>query len=379
MFVLISFLLLSLVNASSLEIHYFEVGQGDSQLIIFPSGYSILIDAGETSSSSKNCKLIAERIKALTGGHVDVAVLTHLHTDHYGFTFSNGFWYLLESSGITFGKFIDRSHGTIKSGITDCQNVDTSSVNWKNAGTTSKVGAQWICYSQSGATTTQIHDILETAQHCSTSQIKPSDDGAEVEIVVVDAPGIKDTDGTSLQGDRTGKDVPPSENDYSVCLRIKYGDFVYATCGDLDGELADSYGYRYHNVESAYKDVMGSVDLFKANHHGSSHSNNAEWMNTLAPTVSVITCGAGNSYGHPRVEAVANMDAVSERVYVMEDCNPSVTNNYASTYIAYDEVVVKYTKGSSTFTVTSVGGGFTHTYNIKTNKPSRKACGVYSN
>ena len=32
-----------------------------------------------------------------------------------------------------------------------------------------------------------------------------------------------------------------------------------------------------------------------------------------------------------------------------------------------------------TFTVTSVGGGFTHTYNIKTNKPSRKACGVYSN
>ena len=38
----------------SLEIHVFNVQQGDSQLVVFPSGYSMLIDAGETSSKSTN-------------------------------------------------------------------------------------------------------------------------------------------------------------------------------------------------------------------------------------------------------------------------------------------------------------------------------------
>lgn len=32
---------------TSLEIHVFDVGQADSQLIVFPSGFSMLIDVGE--------------------------------------------------------------------------------------------------------------------------------------------------------------------------------------------------------------------------------------------------------------------------------------------------------------------------------------------
>ena len=82
----------------SLEIHVFNVQQGDSQLVVFPSGYSMLIDAGETSSKSTNYKAIAKRVEEILGDtHVDVALLTHLHADHYGSTYSNGFYGIFES------------------------------------------------------------------------------------------------------------------------------------------------------------------------------------------------------------------------------------------------------------------------------------------
>ena len=368
------FLLLSVSYAGQLQIHFFDVGQGDSQLIVFPSGYTILVDAGEKSSSSMNCKTIASRIKAITGkSHIDVGVLSHIHADHFGYPFKSGLWYLLESAGITFGKFISRNAGKVKSGVTDCESATESDITWSNMGSVASRAPQWVCYTTNTATSSQMASVYEDAVQCG-SQIKPSDSGASVEIVVVNAAGIS-ASGKALSGDHRSDSTPPSENDYSVCLRIQYGDFVFSTCGDLDGENSGAY----HDIESYYAKVMGSVDVYKSNHHGSSHSNNANWLAKLQPTVSVIQCGAGNSYGHPTKAAMTNMNKYSSKIYLTEDCNSGVTDGFSSSYIANGEIIVKYTKGSSTFTVTSASASFTHTYNVKTNKGSRTACSKQSN
>ena len=68
-------------QTGSFEIRIFDVEQGDSQLIIFPSGYSILIDVCELSSNShRMASSIAQKIQAITGGrHVNVGVISHLH------------------------------------------------------------------------------------------------------------------------------------------------------------------------------------------------------------------------------------------------------------------------------------------------------------
>ncbi|ELP91328.1 hypothetical protein EIN_153550, partial [Entamoeba invadens IP1] len=93
----LSNLVVCVLSSAQLDIHIFNVGQADSQLIVFPSGYSILIDAGETSSGSMNCKKIAERVKSILGHtRVDVGVVTHLHQDHVGVPYKSGFWYLIE-------------------------------------------------------------------------------------------------------------------------------------------------------------------------------------------------------------------------------------------------------------------------------------------
>lgn len=63
-----------------LEIEYIDVGQGDSSLLISPSGKTMLIDTGERFAYEVVASALDERgIKSL-----DVLLLTHPHQDHYG-------------------------------------------------------------------------------------------------------------------------------------------------------------------------------------------------------------------------------------------------------------------------------------------------------
>ena len=81
---------------AGLDIYVFNVGQADSQLIVFPSGYNILVNAGETSTRSMNCKAIVERIISIFGKpYVDVGDIMHLHIDHVGYAGKNGLYYLM--------------------------------------------------------------------------------------------------------------------------------------------------------------------------------------------------------------------------------------------------------------------------------------------
>ena len=58
-----------------------------------------------------------------------------------------------------------------------------------------------------------------------------------MKIIVVDGVGVKLEDGkTPLSGNHVADALPPSENDYCIALRITYGDIVFATAGDSDGE-----------------------------------------------------------------------------------------------------------------------------------------------
>lgn len=63
-----------------LEIEYIDVGQGDSALVISPSGKTMLIDTGEAFAYGEVKSALDDRgIERL-----DALVLTHPHQDHYG-------------------------------------------------------------------------------------------------------------------------------------------------------------------------------------------------------------------------------------------------------------------------------------------------------
>lgn len=114
--------------------------------------------------------------------------------------------------------------------------------------------------------------------------------GVSATIVLANAKDVVQADGsTPVSGDHTSESTPPSENDYSIALKVSYGAFEYATAGDTDGEyVTSSFGYSYNDVEASLLDGFGNVEVVRANHHGSGHSSNETYVSTLAPEVVFI-------------------------------------------------------------------------------------------
>ncbi len=339
------------------EIRILDVEQGDSQLIIFPSGFSVLIDVREASwNTGQGAAYIAQKIQAITGGtHVNVGVLSHLHLDHIGYAGYGGFWGLLETHGITFDKIVDRDAGVwvdgYGGGTVDGTCDPDLEIQWHNAGTQSGTARNWLCYATNPANT-KIYPFRELAVLGSTTQIDPPDAGAVVEIVQVDGDGVMMVDGiTPIQGDHTGATTPPSENDYSIGIKIRFGLIDYATAGDSDGEYATSqWGYTYNDVEAILAPRFGQVDILRANHHGSGHSTSQFYVDTLNPDSSAVSCG-NNSYGHPAQSVIDRLLGTGD-LYFTNVCDNTV--NYGAAVIVNGDIIIRSTDGTN-YTVDGVG------------------------
>lgn len=85
-------------------------------------------------------------------------------------------------------------------------------------------------------------------------------------------------------------------NNYSPIVRFGFGDRKFLFTGDAENTI------EYEVLNAGY-DI--SADVYKAGHHGSSTSSCPKFMAAIYPSCIVISCGAGNSYGHPHRETIA--------------------------------------------------------------------------
>ncbi|WP_338683365.1 ComEC/Rec2 family competence protein [Streptomyces acidiscabies] len=100
---------------------------------------------------------------------------------------------------------------------------------------------------------------------------------------------------------------PPGEgvvgegaNDASVAMYVRVGGLRVLMLGDLE-----PVGQRAMVDSGALAGVLrGGVDVVKVAHHGSAHQD-AGLMRAVGARVALISCGAGNSYGHPAPGTVA--------------------------------------------------------------------------
>ena len=360
-----------------LKIYKFNVYTADSQLIVFPSGYSILIDAGEKGGAKKeegiNGKYLSRRIQEIIGmKKVDVFVLTHFHHDHHGYCSKGGIWYLLEREGFSFGKFIHRNIGSYNG--EKLSNCNKNTMKWNIVGSMSEEEALFVCYATSSNEKTKLSKIGQVAKICSKTQIAPPDDGASVQILMSDAVGVKDSNGKKLNRNSMNEKYPVNENDFSICLRIVYGKFVYASCGDLSGVetvIKSTTKNQYHDVESSVAPMMGEVDVYHVNHHGSKSATNSKWTKTLKPTVAVISCGDGSL---PNAQPLKNLKGVKATVYTTQTNCGSNVNKYSNIVEMGDDVVITVPTNGTKFTVASPSGKKSKTYEIKQNKKAPTAC-----
>lgn len=331
----------------TLEIHVFNVGQGASQLIIGPTGRTLLIDVFEESwNTNQGASFIAGEIRRITGGnHLDYIVASHWHLDHIGYAGYGGIWSLLEQQGIVADALIDRDGGVWDDANHDGICDPNLEVVWHNAGTISGTANNWVCWVTDPSTVAGT--IRQIAQINSTTQIDLGlTDGVTVKVVQVDAQGVMQADGvTPVAGNHTLDAIPTSENDYSISLWLNWGKYDYVTAGDTDGEYStSSYGYTYNDEETNVAARIGQkVEVITVNHHGSAHSSNAAYVNTLNPDVGIISVGSTNTYGHPDQTTLDRLHNNGTKLYLTQIGDP--TRNYYDSVIVNGNVVVKVTDG----------------------------------
>lgn len=230
-----------------LEVAVLDVGQGDTIVVRFPNGATMLVDAGGFARSSFDvgARVVAPALRAMGILRLDILALTHAHRDHLGG--APAIIRQMQPAAIWLGRM---------------PREDPS------------VGA-----------------LLRLAARFGIAVVQPRG-GARIgfggSIVEVLNPG-------GGAGSATGV-----SNDDSLVLRLGFGCRHALLTGDLEKEGEST-------LIGAGRDL--TAELLKVPHHGSRTSSTGEFLRRVRPRMAAISVGVANPWGHPDREVVDRLDA----------------------------------------------------------------------
>ena len=108
----------------------------------------------------------------------------------------------------------------------------------------------------------------------------------------------------------SSKDYPAEPNLLSLCLLVKFGESKVLLTGDLEKDGENDLVDRFNNSI-----LLDGVTLFKAGHHGSRTSNNANFVDMIRPKHVMITCAAGGQYNFPNQNSIDNFLTYTDYIY----------------------------------------------------------------
>ena len=132
-----------------------------------------------------------------------------------------------------------------------------------------------------------------------------------------------DAEFTILAPQKIGKD----SNANSVVVKLTYGENSFIFTGDAD--VASE-------KEMCVLGMDLSCDVLSLGHHGSATSNSSRFLEKTLPEYAVISCGAGNSYGHPHEEVVELLENMEIDVF-RSDVQGTVIAESDGTNITWSE------------------------------------------
>ena len=239
-----------------LEVFVLDIGQGDSTLIVSPTGKIVLVDTGEAG----NHGTVVGAIRNITKGdcRIDLFVVSHPHSDHMGSAVP-----VLKACKVTT---------VLDSGYPH--------------------------------TTVGYKKYLEAVEASGARYIKaePGQDfdlggGAKITVLSPIQPYFK-------QSDLHSGANPPNAN--SVVMRLDHGAFSMLFTGDAEAETEA-------RILAGGADV--SAKVLKVGHHGSRYATSEEFLQAVKPERATISCGSDNTYGHPTPEALKRLKDDKVKVY----------------------------------------------------------------
>lgn len=92
----------------------------------------------------------------------------------------------------------------------------------------------------------------------------------------------------------------------SIVIQMKFDDMTYLFTGDAEKEVEEK-------ILKDNKELK--VNILKVGHHGSETSSSEEFIQTIAPEISIISVGKDNSYGHPHQEILDTLEEADSKIY----------------------------------------------------------------
>jgi beta-lactamase superfamily II metal-dependent hydrolase len=256
-----------------LKILILDVGQGDTTLVVGPSGKTVLIDGGPSGSGITT---ILPTLTSLGVTRLDWIVASHYDADHIG-----GIPEVL--------KGVDRIDGTDDDMIPTTGLLDRGDFSDK----TTPIYSEYIEIAASYREEVTSGTQLELGN------------GAHAKVIVVNG---------HYSDDRLIHLNPDEENEASIGLLIEYGDFQYFTAGDLTGGGSPG-GYETKDMETIAGEIIGNIDILHVGHHGSETSTNQLFLDLIKPESSIISVGKDNDYGHPTESVLRRLEDAGSTVY----------------------------------------------------------------
>lgn len=233
-------------DASIVEIHMLDVGQGDAIALRSPRGRWVIIDAGRAWGSGDAGRATVIPHLRRRGGEVALLVLTHPHADHIG------------GAASVVRALRPRE-------VRDAAFVERSPVYRELLDVIGNVGGRW-------------------------QRARPGEridiDGLLLDFLAPDSAW-------------TAELTDP--NEASTVVRASFGNVRFLFTGDAERREEEWLLGRDPGALRA--------EVLKVGHHGSATSTTAAFLEAVAPRLALVSVGAGNFYGHPGPEVMRRLAA----------------------------------------------------------------------
>jgi competence protein ComEC len=229
----------------TLEVHFINVGQSVSTLVVSPEGETMLIDTGDFNNDGE---YVLQYLQRHGIDRIDHMVVSHNDADHIGGNAAIIEYYETEANGV--GAIYDP--GVAAS--TQTYNEYLDAVEQYNV------------------------TLYETREGDSIAF-----EGADVQVLGPPDPYLENE----------------ARNENSIALKLQFGQTSFLFPGDAEDDqeayLVDNYGGTLQST------------VLKAGHHGSASSSSGEFLDAVSPQAVIISSAFDSRYGHPNEEVLQRL------------------------------------------------------------------------
>lgn len=266
-----------LQTPNSLKLTFIDVGQGESSLIEFPNGKTMLIDGGSMMGDfDMGGSVVAPYLWDSGITKIDYVIGSHADSDHVG-----GLAFILKEMVVK--NYSDNGQDSLDLSLSTLHEIAVEkNIPWTvlQAGDEIKIDEK--------VRVEILHPPKNYELRITNDDFKSEIRNRKSEIV--------------NQKYERGHD-----NNLSIVMKISYGKFSVLFTGDIEKEAER---FLIEKQKSSLKST-----IVKAPHHGSNSSSTGEFINAVNPEVAIFSVGYKNPFRHPNKKVLERYREKRAKIY----------------------------------------------------------------